>query len=106
MQSVYDTKDGTSAYCASSTQPPQAQPQVPYNYNLPNNSGLANNAFYNEKQSPPNLLCGIRRTTFWLSVVLAVVILVAVIGGTVGGIAAKHSGEKQAMKMATLVSAK
>lgn len=43
----------------------------------------------------PRLICGLRRTTFWLLVALAALIVVGAVGGGVGGsIAAKKSDAK------------
>ena len=35
--------------------------------------------------SSPGLICGVRRSTFWLAVVLAIVVIAAAVGGGVGG---------------------
>lgn len=35
--------------------------------------------------SSPGLICGVRRSTFWLAVILAIVVIAAAVGGGVGG---------------------
>jgi hypothetical protein len=38
----------------------------------------------NVPKSPPTI-CGVRRSTFWLAVILAIVVIAAAVGGGVGG---------------------
>lgn len=53
---------------------------------------------------PEPLICGMRKRTFWIVLVVAVVVVVGAVGGGVGGALAGRSGSKSAVENGSLTS--
>ncbi len=73
--------------------PEQSKPRIADKY-YANDPSAAPEYYYNPNDKPARTICGLRATTFFLTVALILVIIVAAVGGGVGGTVAVNNAKR------------